>query len=115
MQESSVCNDFVFLAKILIKELSAEECKKLGKMYLPAWTKDSDYTSITKEEYAYRQANGLKCWIYEYPPMPNGKVTIDYRRPCCIHDFECFYVMLEVLSVSGQEVLWFMGGYSDSD
>ena len=115
IQESSVCNDFVFLAKILIKELSAEECKKLDKMYLPAWTEDSDYTSITKEEYAYRQANGLKCWIYEYPPMPNGKVTIDYRRPCCIHDLKCFYVMLEVLSVSGQKVYFFMGGYSDSD
>ena len=113
MEQSFVYNDFVFLAQEFLENPSSYEKKMLGKIYLPHWTTEDEYTSICEAEYKYRQAKGLKCWVYEYPPMPNGKVTKDYRRPPCINDFECYYAMLEVLHLSEHESYIYQGGYHD--
>lgn len=112
VSRSIVCNDLIFIAQLLMEELNSVEIKALDKVYPIYWTKDDEYTSITSEEYMYRQAKGLKSWIYEYPPMPNGKVTKDFRRPSCFNDFKCFYAMLEILYLSKQELL-FTSGYAN--
>ena len=113
LSKSIVCNDLIFMAKLLLEELNPEEIKALDKVYPIYWTKDDEYTSITAEEYAYRQSKGLRSWFYEYPPLPNGKITKDFRRPSSINDFKCFQAMLEILHLSKQESCFFMSGYAD--
>ena len=113
VKQSDVCNDLIFLAQILLEELGPEDIKAMDKVYPIYWTKDDEYTSISAEEYAYRQTKGLKSWIYEYQPMPNGVVTKDFRRPSCINDFKCFEVMIKILLLAKQNVIFFMSGYAD--
>jgi hypothetical protein len=113
VEKSKICNNLLFSAQTLIGGLSSQERQNLDKLYPIHWTKDDEYTSITAEEYEYRRAKGLKCWIYKYPYMPNGKITTDYRRPCCANDIKCFYASLEILHLSGQESYMFMNGFTD--
>ncbi|MBQ8677426.1 MAG: hypothetical protein IJ529_03020 [Alphaproteobacteria bacterium] len=110
MSKSKVCNNLVFLAQMLIEELTLAERKTLDNVYMPYWTQDDEYTSITVEEYAYRQAKGLKCWVYKYPQMKNGVVTKDYRRPSCVNDFKCFEAMLQVSYLSEQKTYFYLSG-----
>ena len=110
MKKSIICNKFVFLAQKMIKELTDEERQVMGKIYLPSWTKDDEYSSITAEEFAYRQSKGLECWIHKFSDV-SGKMVKDYRRPSCRDDLRCFEAMLCVIIMSGQEVHMFLKGY----
>ncbi len=113
IEQSFVYNDFVFLAQEFLENPSSYEKKMLGKIYPPHWTTEDEYSSICEAEYKYRQAKGLECWIYKYPPLPSGKITIDYQRPSCVHDFRCFEAILKVLHLAGQPIYMYCSGWND--
>ncbi len=102
---SKLYNNFVFLALEFAKQLEPEECKKLERIDLVYWTGDNEYTSITKEEYDYRQKQNLECWYQTYT-LNNGDETKDYRRPFKIDDIRCFEAMLCVINKSGQRAIF---------
>lgn len=112
MEKSIVCNDLVFLAQMLIEELTSKERENVDKMYPFDWDNDDSFALITKEEYAYRKEKGLKCWI-KTQPMKKGKATENYCRPSCIDDFKYIHAMLEVLWLSGQKTYFYMKGLAD--
>ena len=112
MNQSIVCNDFVFLAKELLEVLSDKEKKDID-IYFPNWTKSDTYTVISAAEYHYRQIHGLKCWkqvnIFEGKPCGTPYPC----RPMSIHDFDCFYCMMEVALLTGNEAITYLPGNRD--
>lgn len=113
MEKSMVCNDLVFLAQMLMEELTSKERETLDEMYPFDWADDDDFSLITKAEYAYRKEKGLECWI-RAQPMKKGKATkYYYCRPSCIDDFKYIKAMLDVLWLSGQKTYFCMKGLAD--
>lgn len=113
MNQSIVCNDFVFLAKDLLEVLSADEKKGL-KIYIPRWTMTSDYTVISKAECNYRREKGQKC--EKRANLFEGKqISTFYCRPATNHDIiECFYCIMEVALLSGEVNYMFLPGTTDN-
>lgn len=67
------------------------------------WTRDDHYTSISENEYRYRQAYEKPVWI----------ANNDYRRPPQALDMICYQKVLDMIVKSKSQTLILTDGWND--
>lgn len=92
----------VLLAEELFNALD-DKIKESISIPMIYWTIDDNYTSISENEYRYRQAYEKPVWI----------ANNDYRRPSHALDMICYQKVLDMIVKSKSKALILTEGWND--
>ena len=92
----------VLLAEELFNALD-DKTKESITIPMIYWTIDDNYTSISENEYRYRQAYEKRVWISNN----------DYRRPSQALDLICYQKVLDMIVKSKSQTIILTEGWND--